>query len=79
MVVIVQGSGYQTACLFQVVKLKEVFQATFDREVVESLADISRVRLVVISDALVSHCQSLHEVEEIVEVKPVVSNQVMSR
>lgn len=41
MVVIVQGSGYQTAGLLQVVKLKEVFQATFDREVVESLADIS--------------------------------------
>ena len=79
MVVIVQGSGYQAACLLQVVKLKEVFQATFDREVVESLADISRVRLVVISDALVSHCQSLYEVDEIVEVKPVVSNEVMSR
>ena len=68
MVVIVQCCSNQTTGLLQVVKFKQVFQTAFNREVVEGLADIGRVSLVVISDALVSHCQSLHEVDEVVEL-----------
>ena len=49
------------AHLFEIVKLNSIFNATIHREVVESLADVGRMRLVVIGDLFVPSSKAPHE------------------
>ena len=58
---VVQGCRDQTAHVLQIVQLKLVLHSTADSEVIEGLADIGRMRLIVIRDVLVSVGESFHE------------------
>lgn len=67
------------AHLFEIVKLNSIFDSTVHREVVESLADVSRMRLVVISDLFVPSSKASDEAHKCREVNVAAADQPMLR
>ena len=77
MLKIVHRCGNQAAQLLKIVHLKQVFDAAFDWKVVEGLADVRCMRLVVIWDPLIAHCQGSCEIDQFNEVNFVRSNKIV--
>jgi len=67
----------QAAHLLEHVELQKVHHASALQEVVEGLAEVRSVCLVVIRDLLVTTGKSPHEIDQVVELKLVPSNEVV--
>ena len=62
MFVVMEGSRDETTHFFQVVQLQSLLHPTCSNEVVEGLADIRRVRLIMVGDAFVASGERLNKV-----------------
>lgn len=76
---VVKCCGHETTHLLQVIHLELLLHASFDAEVVESLANICRVSLVMISDILVAICKRPDEVHQIAEVDLATADKAVLR
>ena len=65
---VVKGCGDEATHLLQIVQLQLLLYPAFHAEVVESLADICRVRLIVISDVFIAVGKGPHKVHQVAEV-----------
>ena len=77
MLEVVQSCANYATHLLQAIQLELVLHAALGHEVVESLADVGSVRLIMVSDALVSGGQLPHEAQKFIEFDVVSRHQPM--
>ena len=68
MLEVVETSGDQATHLLQIVKLQFVLHPAFSCEVVKGLANVSCVRLVVVSNVLVASSESAQKAHQVSKV-----------
>ena len=68
MLEIVQGSANYATHFLQAIQFQFVFHAPFGHKVVESLANIGSVRLIMVSDALITGGEMAHEAHKFIEI-----------